>query len=54
MDRCVFSLPATRLAAAALPTASRPTAVLEYERLPNGDLDLYVLFLFPPAADAAR
>lgn len=42
-DRCVFSLPATRPAAAALPAASQPTAVLEYERLPNGDLDLYVV-----------
>lgn len=41
-DRCVFSLPAIRPVAAALPAASRPTAVLEYERLPNGDMDLYV------------
>lgn len=39
-DRCVFSLPASRPAAAVLPTASQPTAVLEYERLHNGDLDL--------------
>lgn len=46
-DRCVFSLPATRPVAAALPAASRPTAVLEYERLPNGDMDLQHTFVPP-------
>ena len=40
-DRCVFSLAATRPATAALPGAAKPTAVLEYARLGNGDLDLY-------------
>eukprot|EP00168_Porphyra_purpurea_P010173 TRINITY_DN2502_c0_g1_i8.p1 TRINITY_DN2502_c0_g1~~TRINITY_DN2502_c0_g1_i8.p1 ORF type:complete len:136 (+),score=45.33 TRINITY_DN2502_c0_g1_i8:52-408(+) len=46
-DRCVFSLQATRPAAAALPGASKPTAVLEYARLASGDLDLQHTFVPP-------
>ncbi|OSX69244.1 hypothetical protein BU14_1698s0001 [Porphyra umbilicalis] len=46
-DRCVFSLAATRPATAALPGAAKPTAVLEYARLGNGDLDLQHTFVPP-------